>query len=342
MDWAQGIEVVGGELVARVADAAGMQELVKLSDLGTRGLPTATSTLRLIERVDLSELHPTDSTEYLEVFGLQGAAGENAGHAVYQLLTERRRWLIPALALIRGVFRPHNVLLDEVFRPHMLERVSYFDPTDGRVVITAPWAKKVGNSATDPSALLAWLWRDTAAGRLAGGVHRQAMSGAIAVDPTGAKVDIAVKGTKIGNTFYVTRCTVTRAYLPTDHVGASADEEVVDFFGPVLKRGGPGSTLKETLDVVQERHDGGLEVTDAEWEALLPILRSDIRGKKPKVDVRQVWNLLLHTMTRAGGSTKVDMGSALGRSLVWYRKKWREQRSLQKALDVLNGMRGAG
>lgn len=339
MDWAQGIEVVGGELVGRVADAAGTQELVELTDLGTRGLPAATSTLRVIERVDLSELHPTDSTEYLEVFGLKGAAGERPGHAVYQLLTERRRWLIPALALIRGLFRPNNVLLDEVFRPHMLERVSYVDPTDGRVVLTAPWAKRVGNAASDPSALLAWLWRDTAARQLAGSAHRNAMVGAIELDPTGVKVDLAVNGIKLGNTFYATRCTVTRAYLPSETVDTDGEEKVIDFFGPVLQRGRLGSTLKEALDVVLERRGGGLEVTDTEWEALLPILRSDTRGKQPKVDIRQVWDLLLHEMVRGGGSAPTNVEPSLGRSLEHYRTKWRQQRSLQRALEVLNGMR---
>lgn len=293
MDWAQGIEVVGGEMVARVADAAGIQELVKLSELGTRGLPTVPASLRSLDGVDLSELQAIDCTEYLEVFGLQGAAGEPGGHAVYELQIKRSRLVIPALALIRGLFRPNNVLLDDGFRPQMLERVSYFDPANGRVIVTAQWAKKVGIRASDPSALLAWLWRDAAAKRLAGSVHRHAMSGAIDMDPTGAKVNLSVGGKRLGRTFYATRCTVTRAYLPSHSGDADGNEEVIDFFGPVPQRCGSESNLNSALDVVLERRGGGLEVTDTEWEALLPILRPDTRGKQPRVDIRQVLNLLL-------------------------------------------------
>lgn len=342
MDWAQGIEVVGGELVARVADAAGAQELVKLADLGTRGLPTAIDSPRPLERVDLSELHPIDCAEYLEVFGLQGTAGEQGGHAIYELQTKKCRWVIPALALIRGLFRPNNVLLDDVFRPQVLERVSYFDPVNGRVIVTAPWAKMVGIRASDPSALLAWLWRDAAAKRMAGSVHRSAMSGAIGVDATGVKVNLSVGGKRLGRTFYATRCTVTKAYLPSHSGDADGNEEVIDFFGPVPQRCGWESNLNNALNVVLERRGGGLEVTDAEWEALLPILRADTRGKQPRVDIRQVLNLLLQELVQGRRTPKAEVPPEVNRSLTHYGGKWRQQRTLQKALEVLNGIRGAG
>lgn len=340
MEWAQGIDVVNGALTARVADANGKHEHLRFAELSSRGLPTTRSTQRLLERVNLAELQVVDGAEYCELFGLVHAVGLGNGHLVYQFLTARRRWVIPSLALIRAIFRPHSVLLDEVFRPHMLERVSLFDHARGTVQVTATWAPKIGNGASDPSTLLAWLWRDQSAGLLAGSVHSLAMRGVLGIAPSEVFVDLAVEGIKVGNSFYVTRCAVTRAYLSRSYAGAAeGEEEMLDFYGATLQRSEASSKLVEVAAAVLAKGGADMRTTDTEWAVLQPILRPDTRGKPLRVDLRAVWDVLLQELANGGRAMGSDVDPEVRRSLPHYRNKWRSQRSLHAALEALSVLR---
>jgi hypothetical protein len=338
MEWAQGIEVMNGNLVARVADAAGEQNLVNLGELSRRGLPDDRSTVRPLERFSLANLRVIDSDEYLQVFGLQRAAGKLSTHSVYELRTERRRWVIPGLALIRGLFRPHKLMLEEAFRPNVVEATSFFDPSKGQVRIVAPWSTRVGGKANDPSILLSWFWRDPAAMTLANSVHRLAMNGVIGIEPSDVLVDLAVNGLQQGTTFYATRCTTTRAYLPLTTAEASPGHaEVLEFFECSSWRTA-SQRPTEAPEAVPKHRDGTLMTTDAEWAAVQEILKGE-GGHTPRVPVRGIFDAALLEQDGDRDAAALQRCGVKARTVNYYRKKWRNQRSLHQALGVLKEMR---
>lgn len=333
MDWAQGIEVEHGQLVARVADAEGKQELLALKELSTRGLPTTYPCRMRNLRVDLSRLKLALSDEYLNAFGLQKAGGSQDNHLVYELAFGKRRLLIPGLALIRGLLRPTSVLLDEVFRPQMLESICLPTAERGKVRITATWARRVGPKLADPSPLLSWLWRSQAAKRLADSVHRYAMQGLVGFEPQQVHVDLTSFGIERGDTRFITRCTATRAYVPMGFPSApQSEEEIVELSSAQMYK---QRTDRKPLQL----GFGSTQTTDSEWEVIYPILRPDTRGREPRVETRVVWSLLLRELTGDNPPTQATVSPAEWRALRFYRGQWMRQHAVSQALTALQEMR---
>lgn len=341
MEWAQGLEARNGQLVARLADPDGRQELVAIEELATRGLPELRSTRRQLERVCLSDLRAIACAEYLNAFNLSAAVQGTDDHVVYELRTARRRWVIPALAIVRGIFRPNHLLFGDAFSPHVVERLGI--PAAGsasRVNLTAPWCKSTFARNTDPCTVLSWFWRDSDARQMANSVHRCALRGSIDIQLGPAVVDLVIQGAAASRsgTLYASRCTVTKAYVQSNTEVSLDKDAVLHFFGD----GDSPFSVAGVADslFVRRRQDGRVHTTDHEWNILEPVLGKKPQGCAPQADIRAVLDgILLKLAGDVPGWRNLSEFGIPHVTFLYYFRKWAKSDALNSAIEALNEIR---
>jgi hypothetical protein len=211
MEWATGITVRNGEMMAKIR-MAGAQELVEVGKLARRGLPNERTFTRSFGDIRLRDMVRVAADEYLEAFGIAQCKGSADGHVVYLYERKNSRLIIPALALIRGIFPPMSRLMPLTFAPGFLDLVSFVNTQEepARVEISAD-ANCLQDSETRNRLLnrLAWMRSHHSAFQMAGSVHQNAMSGRINLrlpkgHARGAFIGILKGQTLFANSLYLT------------------------------------------------------------------------------------------------------------------------------------------
>lgn len=285
MEIVVGVGFEGKELCAYALTREGESTHFPVTDLYRRGLLT-------IARRDIcrfttcfSDWKESDPREYLQAFGFQNAASVAFNHRFFECQVDAVRYVVPALLLIRGFFRPGRFLLPAIFRPHAIEQISRVElrPSGETVhTVDASWAT-AGHTKnySDLNAVLAWLNMYASAKKMAASVHRNALAGVISIELPNATAQVTCRGVRVGTSVFVsdlTLMTVAPHDLPelpiansvtplTLHRGASNTEE--GRFAPVANI------------VVPARHDGQTDLTDSEWERVEPVLMSSRKCKQP-------------------------------------------------------------
>lgn len=333
MQWAQSIVPRNGQLLASVVDASGRQSHLPLEKLSTQGLPTSGERFRPRLPFRVSNLQATSPDEYLDHFGIKAQAAD-CMQAVYMLKTYRGKCVIPALALIRGLFQPSQVLLADLFRPQSVERMAIADPDNAkRVKIVAPWSKLQIKSSGCLLRTLEWLLWEPSAAKLARSIHRHAMSGRIDLDVSLIPPDLEIFtfGDRKGNTTFVTSTNALKVTLSA-HSSFNAGQL------HLLSQSTAG--MKNSPLHVERTGTGGLRLTNAEWERVGQHVPRPKRGAVTKHDLKTVFeNVLAYAAgdisTQAGlkaldGATPVD--------LTYYRS-WKNAGIFKSMVDELNRLR---
>ena len=117
MEWVYGLTVSAGALAATAIDKTGRDVLLPVDELATRGLPaTSPKCLRVFE-VDFAKTRVVPSKVYLKLFFPRAPRGLPEDHQIFELITARHRLIVPALALLRGIFQPARHIIPELVRP---------------------------------------------------------------------------------------------------------------------------------------------------------------------------------------------------------------------------------
>lgn len=280
-----GVGFEGKELCAYALTRDGERTDFPVTELHRRGLlTTARKDVRRFTTC-FNDWRETDPHEYLQAFGFQNAASVAFNHRFFEFQVYAVRYVVPALLLIRGFFRPSRFLLPAIFRPHAIEQISRVEllPSGETVhTVDASWAT-AGRTKnySDWNIVLAWLNTHPSAKEMAASVHRNALSGVVSIELPNATAQVTCRGVRVGNSVFVsdlTLMTVEPHDLPefpiansvtllTLHRGASSTGE--GRFAPVADI------------VVPARHDGQTDLTDSEWEHVEPVLMSSRKCKQP-------------------------------------------------------------
>jgi hypothetical protein len=320
MEWADGIKASEGQMVANIVSADGSQ-LVNLGHLAVRGLPVTQSANMRLKRVALWQLHPTDANGYVAAFGIHPSMCETARHVVYRLDWQERTWLIPALAILRGLFKPNRLLLETMFRPQAIYQLCVPGEKSGaEVKVIAPWAHHSLDNLTDPRPLLRWLSHTDSGRRTAASIHSHSVQGRLDIEMPKVSADISIQGLINGQTIYVTRFNINHIHDETfsasGRVAFSADPPHLMYTQNVRSVLGVAASLK-----VPRHLDGTVALQDVEWAQIEPMVRPRGRDLRTRANLRVIVDGVL--LKLAGADWKeLNRPGISYQNYVHYYRKW--------------------
>lgn len=296
MEWATGIKFVDGRLQAEIHLSVGRTQLVDVADLAIRGLPTHCAAKRRRLVTDFASWDTCSIREYTSAFG--GTA--NAGcHQVFRVADKEHQYLIPVLALMRGLFRPNREVLPAMFLPQGLERISTPIVTNGTCQATPITRWKPGTRLV-PSLLapIAWLHSFPSANRMCASIGAHALDGQIGMQLPKGAARMVVRGLVVQATTYVTQ--VKMIALDTDeqpYEYAKSNSRRIVFHESAISAVLHGSRHPTRDDAVPLNSCGTTTLSDSEWAAIQPILRSShVNGWEQVHDLRLLLNGVLHKL----------------------------------------------
>lgn len=339
MEWAEGIIAHDGQMVASIL-SDGESQRVHLSQLARKGLPITPSANIRLKRVALSEIEEIDASDYVAAFGLEPRLSASSRHAVYRLKWNEFSWIIPALAIQRGIFKPNRLLLEHMFRPQAIDHLCVpSESHDKNVELIAPWAHLSLSRLTDPRPLLRWLSNSNSGRRTAASVHSYAVQGRIGIDLPNVTADISLQGLVRGDTVYVTRCSINRI-----HDGACealADSAATEGTLRLSCSRDERSVLGVAASLtVPRQQDGSVTLQDAEWAQIEPMVRPTGRASRTQADLRMILDGILLKLSGAEWKDLSRPGLNY-QNFVHYYRKWVNSGLIHELISMLAASRKA-
>ncbi|MCO5354512.1 transposase [Acidovorax kalamii] len=345
MEWARGIVVSGGELWAEVESTNGATGLVALTELYRRGLPTVDKTVRRTVTVNFRDFSPCDARKYTDYFGIQVTDDvvKFEGHQVFEVQHQGKTYLVPALALMRALFRPTPKLLHEMFGPSALERTLWLDYSNGTadIVVDAKWAtSSVQETHSSWYGPLRWMASHPTARRMADSVHRHAMAGHLALDLANCNAEVVLAGVQGPNAVMVTEARIL-SITPSEHpdLPVVGHEHRIAFLDRDWAKG--RNLNKRVSTQVPSHVDGTLELTDDEWSAIAPLLAgARKRAYSYELCQRSLFDGVLRKLATGETWRKSTYKVGDWRNAATAHRTWTRRGTFQQALEVLQDMRG--
>jgi transposase len=338
MEWAQGIEACGRSFAARIVNTNAAR-VVLIRALVSDGLPTD-RTSRIVVEQQLSGWREIAPDEYCDVLCGGHTAGIAPGHAVYETASGNVRVLVPALAIMRMLFRPTEYLLPAMFSPQALDRVRILDvtTTPPRVeFFSKTWRDRVGGYS-DRSTPISWMSAFPSAIRFAASVHINACAGRIAVSLPNATARLALQGRLQANTLFVTHGTLLELNAAESPLGWIKDHPLQIYKRATSIGKGPHRVLKDTE--IALRPDGTVDLTDEEWDRIEPILLANRKILKPySLDPRLLFDGILRKLALGSGwrATPYRVGSENNARFAY--RSWRRACTFDAAVMELRRIR---
>lgn len=294
MEWLLDIVPSHGRLAARLALSGALTEVVSFDDVYKRGLPEVPTNFSARVTLDFSEFVVTDASPELALIGLQLPRDLTNRHEAFAVLKEGRRWVVPALALMREIFVPTKYLLAEMVKPQALDRVSR-KTSDGSLVVDAPWASLArGFRLRDCSKVLAWIHECASARAMADSVHVNALDGRIGLALPKGTVVMNLKGVDLGHSVLVLNVDLM-SVQPSDYPGIDAPHKCIPFRGRLPKSARAEGFSPAKRCPVPLLGSGGVEVSDEEWTEVQRLFRAAgmLRDRKVALDRRMLLDGIL-------------------------------------------------
>jgi hypothetical protein len=276
---------------------------IGLAQLISHGLPSESGGSQVVT-LDLSAGRPADPEEYLRAFGF-GPSTRASQHLVFEFKTAQTRFLVPALALMRALFRPARYLLPEMFAPQALDHVRFVQVRVGtpHITVHASWKNVRLRNYGDILGPLGWMTFFPTAATMASSVHGFASRGVLGLTLPRATAKLSASGVKVGETLFATRIAM---------VEVCAEEPPVQFateYSPrvayrTVTRGGRFPPKRD--DSLPLRPDGEVDVTDYEWEVIKPILMGRTPARRFKLDQRRIFDGVLRKLSLGTSWNETD------------------------------------
>lgn len=300
MEWAIGVLAANDHLVVDIARGDGQREQVPVSELYRRGVPAlATGPARRVT-LPFAQWRRALPEEVEAPFRLAGLDAPLQAHQVYGFKGGRRRFLVPALVLMRAIFRPSRHLLPSMFLPQALDQVSHLDLTRSPPVVVSEmsWATSSARERfSDWAALLEWLHLYPCARKMAASVHEHAMRGELGLTLPSGFITVSVRGIDVAHTTIATHMCIAEIApaTATDTPGVIATASYT-LHGQARRHiRPPVATVSKYR--VPVRQDGTVELSDSEWEEVEALLRAARSvWRPPRLCQRRLMNNILRKL----------------------------------------------
>jgi hypothetical protein len=288
-EWATSCARRNGELIIEIRDSSDRVDFVGFGDLGKRGLPTPARTRRRVVFTDFASWRSASAAEYAEAFGISQVS---EGHQVFEFFVGGRRYLVPALALMRAMFRPHRYVLAEMFRPQGIENICH-PSMSGNSFSVDPARKWPSGAQQQPNSsvrqALTWLYCFPSARKMCGSLHERIMGNQIGLTLPIGCTRMALHAIEIGTSSYVSTVTIVTldtSELPYEFAGNQAHhfEFNLGIQAATVRR---KTNRKCLIDQSLLRHpDGNTSISDREWDELEPHFSARCTAAELKHDQR--------------------------------------------------------
>ena len=343
MEIAFGVGFEDNMFVGHSVARSGEMTTFPLEDLHDRGLPKASSTKRRRIDTNFAQWREVGAREYLEAHGFSLPDAVVTDLQIFEAEVDGRRFVIPALALMRALFRPAKHLLPMMFRPQALDQVGQMEASAEGLTfkVDAPWATKgLAGRCVDWSTALNWMFFYPSAFKMAGSVHQNARTGRIALALPTAEARIVCTGLEFGRTLFVTEASVM-SVLPLDaaiHDLAGLPRTISLHQGTLNKCTRYGHASERTS--VHLHPDGTSNVSDAEWVEIERLIMAAREREKPfKLSQRDLLDGVLQKLATNASWRGVDykVGTWVNASAAFQR--WTKRGTLAAILGVLEESR---
>lgn len=331
MDLVIGIELKGGEATALARGSNGANTRLSIADLDHLGLPTE-GTVRSIH-TDLGSWQRTDFREYAVAIERPVC---DARHGAWTFTDGSRRYIIPALALLRALARPKKVLLPRLFHSQSLDDVCELDPTlpvPGvrltRLIDKAPLRRNQCLAGR-----LSWFFCFPSARQAWASVLDCARAGRLDLQLPRASIEARIKYVSRGSTAYVTWMNILSLEAmeaPFDF--AIGHQQTIDFIAEVNRSLKP---IRPSPPLDIPRRDGEVALSDYEWEAVRPLLNPPGKRSAARVTVDGVLSKL--SSADSWMNARYPEGISAHGAAVAY-QRWRKDGRWEQILDTLRALR---
>lgn len=344
--------VTGIDLTTHLAHAQSRNDdyvttktVVELGNLHKKGLPRYTS--KTVEmQLNLQDLTPCPFEEYAYACSLPEAA--DAQHQLWSLRLNGQRFLIPALAIMRGLIGNHPQALERLFLPQSLDDICDLSSLSAsfQVKCSKLVAPRFSRNSFEIGRRLTWFSGFPSARTTWASAYLNAREGRLSLTLPRATLLVRLDGH--GPKGNMTNFYVTAMYVRS----LRADEAPFDFAtncprefeilgkrvaNKVMLNTFAGSDFSSGLNVL--RPDSQRCLSDAEWAAI----RSHLSWLPQEFWIeRDAFDAALRRMF-SGATWKVletDAGVEHGTFKKQY-MRWKKDGRLEQLLDILRRMRGS-
>jgi hypothetical protein len=250
--------------------------LVPCSELSKRGLPKLKPVASRYGIVtQFKEWVDGSAAEY--AFALGEPGNNNFEHTVWTFIEAGTRYVVPALALMRALFRPTHALLPALYRPQSLEDVctASVGNGDSHVQLLSALGDVRHRSRASLLMPMSWYFCFPSARQAWASVYLYGRQGRLGLTLPRAAAKLVLKGVARGQNFYVSGITVLSVdALEEPFEFASSHARTILFAAKKHKAGPRSPTLKATFPLGQ----GTSALSDDEWRAVSEVLGTGERG----------------------------------------------------------------
>ena len=194
---------------------------IDVTSLGKHGVPTPKATKRIVYTGNFSSWVRDSTDRYLKNFDIELPAAVTNRHAVFCFsLEDGTRVHVPALVLIRGLFKPSNWMPPAVFTPGNVDTLGFVDYScDPPKVVLDLDQNTSQRDAGSCAQLLSWIHTSHSARRSAQSVYQYSLDGSIDLALPLGEFRLVLHGTSVGSNIFVTKmCPISTTVRCEDSV----------------------------------------------------------------------------------------------------------------------------
>ena len=339
MEWALGITANLGGI--EIAQSNGQLKIESIGSLSNVGLPTASKEKRLPYTGDLSSWELGAADAYLEAYGISLPENVVNRQTVFLIHDKKTVIHVPAIVLMRALFKPSHTVLLTVFRPGGIDELSFVDYSVNppKVVIDDHHLEKHisrTHSGANRDKPLQWLQLSKSARNCAYSVFKYACEGKLGFDLPKGHLQIIFHGRLIEGNLYVAKANVVAITTPAED-SLTKRQEKFYFHAMASAVRKPTASIKDLI--FPKRPDGSILVNEQEWLSISPIFKAN-RGKQNTDEYQR--NLLNTIIQKRSSGLSWKKTPCSGISIIDLKttfRRWMTTGRINSVIEELNNLR---
>lgn len=315
----------------------------ELDRLGLYGLPDAADARRRAE-VGFDEWEPATIAEYASAFGLNAPMG--SAHEVWAFQYNSIRFVVPALALMRAMFRPNHHVMPLLFRPQSLEDACTYAGSGPHGHIALLGGFRGSNHSRERASItepLSWMYCFPSARAMWASAFGASQEGRLTVKLPQASARMVLHGRMHAQNFYATRLALVSVVAKEDPFEFASDHSRTICFHVMDEAMASGFKSNKTRDESIGLRDGEYALSDEEWRAIEPIVLRRGGGPGFKYDPRAIVDAILAKQCQGTSWTETAYPPGIQHTTVCVAFcRWQKNGRWARVLQTLEQLRGLG
>lgn len=309
MRWIKRIDWTGNSYCAVAIDETGTSQQLPVAALADHQL-SSSATKRIRVRTEFAAWRSVKDGEFLAALGFPEGTGSK--HEIYEFQAAGKTFQVPALVLMKGLFRPFRGLGPLLFRPQSLEN-TVFPVGNGADPAVEFFCEPRATFRMNPSrssrgilAALSWMYCFPSARRMWDSVMVKARHGVLGLRLPEGTASLVLHAFNHGDKWLVTDITVvTVATSEPPFEFAAGHATLIEFhYGSRLLSNG-GKPPRQIPDLPGRNGEWGL--SDSEWAVVEPLLTKQVTVRHT---LRAIVDCILEKFGQGVAWSKLAVGSA--------------------------------